>query len=168
MTNVIQGTDAIRSVPMPRNLLKNVTSAFDELETVGSFDISNYQPISQPSLISEALESIQNLEPSSNTSYAKNLLYDLRDIINAFEFSNYYLSDVSPLYAYRNDDGSLMIEWIFDNFRIGFDFEENHEESGWYIVSNNGNGYANASGLLQNSDTDKILLWVVYYILLNS
>jgi len=56
------------------------------------------------------------------------------------------------------EDGSVLIEWGFKDFKIGFSFELNDEESSWYIVTNEKFQDANASGrLLYNSCKDLLL-----------
>jgi hypothetical protein len=34
------------------------------------------------------------------------------------------------------ENGSVLLEWVFPDFRIGFNIEPTSEESGWYMVSN--------------------------------
>jgi hypothetical protein len=44
------------------------------------------------------------------------------------------------------EDASLLIEWGFKDFKIGFSFEPKEDESSWYIVTNDKFQDANASG----------------------
>lgn len=36
------------------------------------------------------------------------------------------------------EDDEFYLEWIFDNFRFGFDFFEDESQSGWFIVMGGG------------------------------
>lgn len=41
-----------------------------------------------------------------------------------------------PVNVHKIDDGSVLIEWIAESFRIGFSIEPDFEESSWYVVDN--------------------------------
>ncbi|MEA3486654.1 MAG: hypothetical protein U9R20_03265 [Thermodesulfobacteriota bacterium] len=66
------------------------------------------------------------------------------------------------------DDGSLTIEWISHDYRIGFSIEPNPDESGWYIVSVKKVGGTNAYGNISNINNRNLIQWLLNYILLNS
>jgi len=42
---------------------------------------------------------------------------------------------IPPLYAAITEENSVLIEWIFPDFRVGFNIEADPSESGVYIVS---------------------------------
>jgi hypothetical protein len=46
------------------------------------------------------------------------------------------LTDIPPICAHLSEDGSVLLEWIFSDFRIGFNIEPNPDESGWHLISN--------------------------------
>jgi len=46
------------------------------------------------------------------------------------------LTDIPPVCAHLSEDGSVLLEWIFSDFRIGFNVEPNPDESGWHLISN--------------------------------
>ena len=35
----------------------------------------------------------------------------------------------------RCEDGSILLEWLFKDWRIGISIEKNRAESSWYIVA---------------------------------
>jgi len=43
---------------------------------------------------------------------------------------------IPPVSAHLSEDGSVLLEWIFPDFRIGFNIEPNPADSGWHLVSN--------------------------------
>ena len=49
------------------------------------------------------------------------------------------------------DDGSILVEWIFDQYRIGVSIENDLDESCWYFVSKPEVGGVMTSGLLLNN-----------------
>jgi hypothetical protein len=53
-----------------------------------------------------------------------------------------------PLHACVDKDGAVLIEWIFPDFRVGFNMEPCREDSGWHLVSNKKVGEITASGQL--------------------
>ena len=44
------------------------------------------------------------------------------------------LGSVPPLLATQPEEGSISLEWASPNFNVGFNVEENSEESGWHIA----------------------------------
>ncbi|MCJ7691152.1 MAG: hypothetical protein MUO60_17815 [Clostridiaceae bacterium] len=50
------------------------------------------------------------------------------------------------------DEGSISIEWLFEQFRIGISIETDIDESCWYFVSKPEVGGIMTSGLLLNND----------------
>ena len=61
----------------------------------------------------------------------------------------------------------MLIEWIFENFRVGFTIEKNSEESGWYLVSGKNLGQINAYGNLNKADDEKLLSWLLVFVISN-
>jgi len=55
-----------------------------------------------------------------------------------------------PLHAYCDEDGSVLMEWLFPDLRVGFNIEPNSEDSGWHVVSNKKAREFTASGQLTN------------------
>ena len=70
-----------------------------------------------------------------------------------------------PLHAHIDKDGSVLIEWIFPDFRVGFNIEPDPEDSGWHLVSNKKVGEITASGQLTN--TGEIVAALLDFILPN-
>jgi len=60
------------------------------------------------------------------------------------------LPPLPPLHAYCDEDGSVLMEWLFPDLRVGFNIEPNSEDSGWHVVSNKKAREFTASGQLTN------------------
>jgi hypothetical protein len=58
-------------------------------------------------------------------------------------------SNLPPLKFRLHEDDSVLIEWIFNDFRIGFSIEPNNDDSGWYLVSNDNLNEESKSGHLK-------------------
>jgi len=78
------------------------------------------------------------------------LLSILGQMMEAIKKERPQLSDIPPLHAHIDEDGSVLIEWIFPDFRAGFNIEPNSEDSGWYLVSNKKISEIAMSGALAN------------------
>ena len=72
------------------------------------------------------------------------------------------------LQGFNVEDGSILIEWIFGDFRIGFNIEPNPNDSGWYLVSNKNLGEISASGYTSGIEIKNLILWLLNFILSNS
>lgn len=66
------------------------------------------------------------------------------------------------------EDGSALVEWGFKDFKIGFSFELNDEESSWYIVTNEKFQDANASGRLLYNSCEDLLLSLLRFVASNT
>jgi len=105
---------------------------------------------------------------AKNLSVAKQtrlLISLLQDTLSAFEILGFEVGTAPSLKAYEAEDESILIEWIYTNFRIGFTIERNPRESGWYLVSNEKIGNKRASGPLLWSNLEKNLLWLLNFII---
>jgi hypothetical protein len=92
----------------------------------------------------------------------------IQEMIVTFQRLQFDLGHLPPLQAFNLEDRSILIEWAFPNFRIGFTIETNHEESGWYLVSNRNLGEISASGYTLGMDIKALVLWLLNFILSNS
>jgi hypothetical protein len=99
---------------------------------------------------------------------AERLLQTLQEIIGSFQQFGFELAHLPPLHAFLVDDGSILLEWIFPDFRIGFSFEPSLEDSGWYLVSTKKLGEISASGYLSGIDLSRLVMWLVNFVLSHS
>ena len=75
------------------------------------------------------------------------------------------LSRIPPLQAHIDEDSSVLLEWIFPDFRIGFNIELNPDDSGYHIVSNKNLGEKTESGQLMNMH--ELIIRLFNFIVLN-
>ena len=70
-------------------------------------------------------------------------------------------SNVSPLCAGLADDGSLLLEWILPNFRIGFGVEDDDSQSSWFLITDENLGNLSGAGYIPWGDPEKLvtLIW---------
>lgn len=120
------------------------------------------------SLIKFAWDTIHKTRNDNIAKEAKKLLIIIQEMIESFQEVGFDLCYLPQLRAFNVEDGSVLIEWIFVNFRIGFSIEIDPVESGWYLVSNKKLGEISASGYISNINIDKLTLWLLNFILSNS
>ena len=52
------------------------------------------------------------------------------------KLSDLIASGVLPkIHAYKEEDDSIMVEWIFPGFSFSLDIEKDKKESDWHVVS---------------------------------
>lgn len=73
-------------------------------------------------------------------------------------------SGFKPIYGFSGEDGSFLIEWIYEDFRVGFSIESDQKDSSWYLVSRENVGGIRASGFLDTLNLGKIINWLFVFI----
>lgn len=75
------------------------------------------------------------------------------------------LGSLPPLkFRPLNEDSSVLIEWIFPDFRIGFSIEKEEKESSWYLVSNQKLDEFSSSGQLNMSDVEPLIYSLINFV----
>lgn len=59
------------------------------------------------------------------------------------------------------EDDTLLIEWIFPNFRFGFSMEKDLNESSYYFISKKNYGETTVSGLINDTFGDDLIKVIV-------
>lgn len=72
-----------------------------------------------------------------------------------------WLPNLPIIHFVEAPDKSVLLEWIFPHWRIGFSIELNVEESGWFFSSDKSAGSVIAGGQLNGFDISWILDWVL-------
>lgn len=128
--------------------------------------IEDYYPVSASStLLKEARSSLVGLSDPGLINRATSFLIELQKILDIFEMFRGDLRDLPPLRAYTVDDGSILFEWDFSEYRFGFSIEPNPEESSWYLVTKKSLGSINASGLIYGVNLKNLLAWLTGFIM---
>jgi hypothetical protein len=71
--------------------------------------------------------------------------------------SKYPEGNLAPLDAYELDDGSVMVEWVLDNARLGFSVKLDDKRSGWFLVTDDPASEVNSLGYLNQTDVDSLV-----------
>ena len=108
-------------------------------------------------------------------SVSKEVRFHLSSFLSAFH-RVFILNRISieqagylpPLKLKFNDDGSVLIEWIFRDYRVGFSIEPILDESSWYLVSNKNLEELSSSGDLKAKEFESIISSLLPFVLMNT
>lgn len=78
------------------------------------------------------------------------------------------ISNLFPPLVFMEDEDSVFLEWVFKDFRIGFTFCENEDESMWFMISNRNLEELSISGDLRISDYYAIIIKVLGFVVENT
>lgn len=102
---------------------------------------------------------IPQVENPVITDQLDKLLVSIYMMIKIVQHRRPDLDDIPPLTTQVEEDGAVLLQWKFTDFRIGFNIESDPSESGWHLVSNEKLGEITASGRLSNiNETVQYLL----------
>lgn len=115
-------------------------------------------------LVNQARAIIPQIENTNVAEQVDRLLTIINVIIVTMaEQKGADLSYTPPLQPHFEEDGSVLLEWTFPDFRIGFNIEPNPDDSGWHLVTNKKLGDKTESGQLV--DMIKIVMHLSDFIL---
>jgi hypothetical protein len=164
MIRCIQRTDSKTTCELSEDLSVKPADPLPETHTEQSKNYFSLLP-EYSILLSKAWEVGSKAKNPSVAKQARSLILVLQNTINAFEKLGFEVGTAPSLKAYEAEDESILIEWIYPNFRIGFTIEPNPRESGWYLVANEKIGNRRASGHLLWSNLEKNFLWLLNFII---
>ena len=116
-----------------------------------------------------ASDTINKITDPRKRKNVVDLLLSLQNVLLKNRFALDSIGSLPPLrITINSEDDSVLIEWIFRDFRIGFSIEANHSQSNWYLVSNENLNRVDQSGLLSSHDIDELLTDLVTFVLSNT
>lgn len=117
------------------------------------------------SLIKSAWEASYKIENQGLAREARSLLSLIQETVESFKQLGFDLGALPEFQLSGAMDGSILVEWIFKNFRVGFSFEAHQEESSWYLVSDKNLGDIGASGYISGLSMEKTFLWLLNFVI---
>lgn len=131
---------------------------YPDLQTTGS------EMLGFADKTSTAIRNIQNSDWDYQViAKSVEILHRFQNLLNRMPNRNH----LSNIRARLVDDGSILLDWIFPDYRIGISVEENFMESNWYIVSNATRGNIEASGDLVENFLNQIVYYLVCFAIIN-
>lgn len=91
--------------------------------------------------------------PENYRSFVQKLLERFALIVPVSKASN-----LPPLRIMVLDDSSYLLEWTFQDRRLGFSLEADPKDSGWYYVFARGDSELYESGTMDQLDADRLVL----------
>ena len=167
MTYYVQETDSRIMFPYP-NEVRYSFPVKPVNETLGGNLNIRFIPVpNESNLIKSAWKVIRQIENQDVAREAKKLLLLIQDTITNFQQFRFDISYLPQLQAFNVDDGSVLLEWIFNDFRMGFSIEPNPQDSSWYLVTNRNLGEISASGYTSNININIniLILWLLNFVL---
>jgi hypothetical protein len=161
MRHFFQETDSqiVYPVPLKQYYITNQLSN----ETVGRC----FRPsIVESNQLRRAWESIYSFANQELAEQASRLLTVIQEVLDTLRFM-VDLSCIPTLHPFSSEDGSVLFEWIFSDYRIGFSIEPNQEESSWYLITKKNLGEISASGYISGVDVRVLVLWLLNFIISN-
>ena len=166
----IQETNSVRVLPP---LLEDSPFISDHLddrdETYSDHPDLRFLPLSVQNLITPAWNAVGQVKDQRVADEARKILLIIEKTIFIFQKRGVDLGHLPQFYAFDVQDGSILIEWIFDDFRIGFSIEPIPSESSWYLVSNAKLGDISvARNISQDAfDTHNLMLKLLAFVILH-
>ena len=126
-------------------------------------------PLSVQYLTTPAWSAVGQVENQKVADEARRILWTITETSLTFQSRGVDLDRLPQLHAFAVQDGSALIEWIFDDFRVGFSIESIPSESSWYLVSNAKLGDISVAGdISQNGfETQNLMLKLLTFIILH-
>ena len=122
----IQETNSIK-VPPPLSEDSLFISNYlnDRDETYSDHLDLRLPPLSVQHLITPAWNAVGQVEDQKVADEARNILLIIEKTILIAQSKGVDLGHLPQLHAFDVQDGSILIEWIFDDFRVGVSIETN-------------------------------------------
>lgn len=137
-------------------------------KTIGGFQRRKYHQISiENNLLCNAFELVNSLENIEQKQFANNLLEGISTNIRKFRLSGYNLKYLPTIQASFVEDKSILFEWIFDDFRVGFNIECDYKHSSWFLVTSKKYDEYFGSGYLSEFDNDELIICFLDFIITN-
>lgn len=147
----------------------------DERPTVGTYSTftaaasgAPYLKCADEAILSQASDAIRKVDDIHMRQVFIALLLALQNALGNAPEGIANSRHLPPLHFYMGDDGALLLEWIFKDFRVGFVIESDVSESSWYLVSNSNLGNINRADTLRVENMDALAHSVTSFVMENT
>jgi hypothetical protein len=108
---------------------------------------------------------VPSIDDPQVADQTRRLFAMIREMVHLMEGKRPDINPIPPLNAVRLDDGSVLVEWTFPDFRVGFNIEHQPDDSGWHMMSTKRLGQLTASGQLMHME--RVVLSLFEFIVSN-
>ena len=124
--------------------------------------------LSVSKIVQNLLNEFQNLAESDQKTLFLNIFLSLGMVLTKYYSQSFEISHLPPLHVVIADDGSILIEWIFTDFRIAFSIETNLSESSWFLVTNKKLEEIAKSGYISSDNLEGLIDEIVHFVIENT
>jgi hypothetical protein len=117
---------------------KKPVEFYDPFIAVSPFDnVSTVQPMLPANIdvFSHLSGSLSSLSDDNVIVQSYVIVRFLQRVLNDLASKDYFINYLSRLHITEQEDKTALIEWNFENFRIGFSIDPDSSKSGYYLVS---------------------------------
>ncbi len=101
--------------------------------------------------------------------YVLNIIKYFEQILKELDRNYRLLNLLPPFIISQEDDGSIFLEWVFKDFRIGFNIDVDTTKSSWFLITNSNLEELSVSGDISSDDDLKsTIIKIIKYVLQNS
>jgi hypothetical protein len=136
--------------------------------TNSSYDFCSGSAYRDSEIIRQAMSVVCSTRDNEVKDQSIRLLATIQKVIESLQRQGVELFHLPPLRAVSPEDDSMLIEWIFPDFRVGFSIERDESDSSWYLVSNRRLEDESGSGNLSRGNLEKIVVSLLRFMLSNS
>ncbi len=121
-------------------------------------------------IFSGILKKAKNIADPQIYDYVLQILLSLNNTLHQINQTDIIKNNLSKLNLSIMSDESVLIEWNFENFRIGFSIEPNLSESSYYVVSDDkiSGAYSSEANLLTPVEVDSVIQNIINFVLRNT
>ena len=129
-----------------------------------------FLPLSVQYLTTPAWNAVGQVNNQKVADEARRILWIIAETSLTFQSQGVDLGHLPQFHAFAVQDGSILIEWIFGDFRVGFSIEPIPTESCWYLVSNEKLGDISVAGDISQNEFEtqnlmsKLLIFVILHV----
>lgn len=155
-----------RNVASSQSINKKIYYSQESLATTNFMsDDRYYNPVSQSMNVFGNI--VGKIVKIQNPFIRKQVICFVNEFTRVLEklqnSSNYF-----PPFIMGEDEDSVFLEWVFKDFRAGFTFCENEDESMWFVVSNRNLSELSLSGDLKMTDYYRAIIMAVSFAVENT
>lgn len=160
---------------IPETTFKDITTisglskSQSSTATTSGYISSNYFPVPVGSnFLKEAWENVYKLGDKQLSKEAEHLLFIIQRNILYLQQRQIDLSYLPPLKAKQTEDGSILFEFVHQDYRFGFIIGPKPSDSGWFLVTSKRLGGVNISGFLSEVNLELLVSTFLNFIITNS
>jgi len=151
------------------DVVTNSTEMFANSSLYNNDIVSYFQVLpSNIDIFREIKEKISGINNGPAKENAHNFALEFQNILINLAVRNDIANKLPPISIQGLDDNSVLLEWAFKDFRIGFSFEANNDDSSWFLLTKKELKAVDVSGSLNADETKSLIVNILNFVLRNT